>query len=436
MGLRAQCFLDRGADWQTLQRRDRAWFLQQTEHGRWRLAEAWLEQFGTLPRSGILHAPAFLVLVGWLLGVALMSGLLEFQAEQRINLWWWLLLVVYVPAFWWLLGLWLGRPGSEGYWSRGLRNRLPGDWRKSLDTPLLRLSARALAQRFALAFAVGMTVGFLFYLVLTDLAFGWSSTLDVTSEAVHKATWLISYPWHGLWPEAVPSATLIEQTRFFRVEGDHAVIGEVQGGWWPFLLMNLLVYVLLPRLLSFAWAEWSLGRALQRLFRQDAYIAGWWQRLSFEDVRQEAQPAPVNSAVDAHASHPRPASVPAAEQAEVWPELDAIVPAGVWAPGQLQLYLDRLPSQLRALPQLDTAQLAQSTEVGRYLMICKGWEPPTEMLADLCDAMQSRGQELFLWPVSLPGLPAQRARQLLESWRLFVPRLPPNCHLLETKTDD
>jgi hypothetical protein len=435
MGLRAQCFLDRAEDWQTLQRRDRAWFLQQTERDRWRLGERWLEEFGTSPRPGILHGPAVVALLGWVLGVALMSGLLEFQPQQRINLFWWLLLVVYVPAFWWLLGLWLGRPGSEGYWSRGLRNRLPGGWRKSLDIPLLRLAARALAQRFALAFAIGMTVSFLLYLVLTDLAFGWSSTLEVTSQAVHQATRLISYPWHALWPEAVPSATLIEQTRFFRVEGDHAVIGEIQGGWWPFLLMNLLVYVLLPRVLSFAWAEWSLGKALQRLFRQDAHIAGWWQRLSFEDVRQEAQAAPFNPSAGLRAPAARAASSPPGRQDEVWPDLDAIVAAGVWSPEQLQPYLDQLPPRLRALPQLATAQLAESAEPASYLLICKGWEPPTEMLADLCDATQAKGQQLFLWPVTLPGLKAQRAEQLLESWRLFVPRLPPNCHLLEPRTD-
>jgi hypothetical protein len=213
------------------------------------------------------------------------------------------------------------------------------------------------------------------------------------------------------------------------------VIGEIQGGWWPFLLMNLLVYVLLPRVLSFAWAEWSLGKALQRLFRQDAYIAGWWQRLSFEDVRQEAQAAPFNPSAGLRAPAAREASSPPGWQDEVWPDLDAIVAAGVWGPEQLQPYLDQLPPRLRALPQLATAQLAESAEPASYLLICKGWEPPTEMLADLCDATQAKGQQLFLWPVTLPGLKAQRAEQLLESWRLFVPRLPPNCHLLETRTD-
>ena len=437
IGLRAQCLVDRHEDWQSLHRRDRAWFLSRTEKDRWQLAQRWLEEFGTLPQTGMLLVPAFTALVGWLFGVALMSGLLEFQASQRINVWWWLLFVVFIPALFWLAGLWLGRPGTEGYWSRILRNRLPGVWRESLDIPLLQLCAGALTQRFGLAFAVGLLTSFLAYLFLTDLAFGWSSTLDVSAQAVHQATQVMSVPWRHLWPEAVPSAMLVEQTRFFRVEGDHAVVGSVQGGWWPFLLMNLLLYVLLPRVLSFAWAEWRLRQALQRLFRQDAFIAGWWQRLSFEDVRQEAQPAPANRAPVPDESSRGTRAFASAEDAGAWPDLDAIVPLGVWAPQQLQPHVERLPRQLQDLPRLEMQQLSESNQPGAsYLLICKGWEPPTETLADLCERMQGKRQQLFLWPVSLPGLKPERAQQLLKSWRLFVPRLPPSCHLLEPSADD
>lgn len=425
-GLRAQCQQDRNRDWQALHQRDREWFLQQSPQGRWQLAQRWLEQFAGPQPAALGLSPALITLIGFALGTGLMSGLLQFQPQQRINLWWWLLLAVWLPTLWWLVSLWFSRTAATGIWARSLLQRLPRPWLGQVDMPLLGRTAYWLTQGLSCGFAIGLTLSFFTYLALTDLAFGWSSTLEITSDGVYRLTQALALPWRSLWPDAAPTLQLIEQTRFFRIEDQNPVSGGLYGEWWRFLLMNLLLYVLLPRLLSLAWAAWRLHRAQQRLLVQDACIDGWWQRLHFEQVSQRGEPAPRNQApvLDDQPAEPQDDERP-------WPQVQAIVTAHHWSDDQLTEHLRMLPAQLQQLPRLAPAQLDGQQEIDAVLLLCKGWEPPTGALADLCERIHQHGQQAFLWPAPLPGMKAARAQQLRASWRLFIPQLPASCHLLE-----
>jgi hypothetical protein len=433
--LKQQCQEDRHVDWLSLHRRDREWFLQQSSRNRWQLARDWLQAFSGRPDWRMLPSPIVMVLVGVLLGVGLMSGLLEFQPHQRINVWWWLLFAVWLPAFWWLVSLWLGREAEHGIWARTLCRRLPFDGHDIIDAPLLRATARILSQQVSLGFALGLAATFFIYLLLTDLAFGWSSTLDITSSGVHRVMQLLATPWQAIWPGAVPSLELIEQSRFFRVEQGSMASAELAGLWWRFLLMNLLCYVVAPRVASFAWAELHLAHAQQRLFSQDACIAGWWQRLHFEQVRQNAEPAPHNQPPEKNDEASSVGAANTAQAAASWPQLDGIVTAGRWQREQLDAVVAQLPPEIHALPRLDADRLSESASSGRaFLLLCKGWEPPTGSIADLCEQMHQQQVQLYIWPAPLPGMKAGRAAQLRESWRLFVPRLPASCHLLDPQS--
>lgn len=432
LGLQAQCKADHKTDWQSLHRRDRQWFLSQTESSPWETAYRWLQAFANWGSIGFTPSVLLVILVGALFGVGLMSGLLQFQPQQRINLWWWLLLCVWLPTLWWLFGLWLGRSMNRNSLAGSLSARFLPQQLSAFESPLLGMTSRALAQQFSLGFALGLLGTFIAYLVLTDLAFGWSSTLDLSDQGVQAFTQALSLPWQGLWPAAVPSLELVEHTRFFRIDvpiDDPAAIhGDGAFQWWPFLMMNLLVYVLLPRLLSFVWAQWQLARAQQRLFTQDACIDGWWQRLHQELVRQQASPAPRNR-------KPDPLKTAVDTDNHAWPELQAIVTSGHWSADQLATQIAKLPNAANRLPLFTERQALDATLLGRVLLLCKGWEPPTSALADLCQQLHAQKIQTFLLPAPLPGMKPQRIAQLYESWRLFMPQLPPGCHLLELHQD-
>ncbi len=89
----------------------------------------------------------------------------------------------------------------------------------------------------------------------TDLAFAWSSTLEVSGETIYAITNTISAPWRSMVPAAVVDAATVEATRFYRADsiGYQAVSS---GQWWKFIIMAMLFYGLLPRVLAWFFFRW------------------------------------------------------------------------------------------------------------------------------------------------------------------------------------
>ncbi len=143
--------------------------------------------------------------------------------------------------------------GSDG---RGLDQLWHSD-----HAAILYPSARWLFSFWSQLFAVSFNLGILasaFYLVSSsDLAFVWSTTLNISSEAFHHYLNILSTPWAGFLPEAVPGAELVAKSRYYRLEeGSLAAAREIPqlavelGQWWPFLIAAVSFYGLLPRLLT------------------------------------------------------------------------------------------------------------------------------------------------------------------------------------------
>lgn len=254
----------------------------------------------------LLHG--LLLGVGLFMGWAAASALLQLEVhEGRINIVLCLGLLVLLPLGMLLLAvlgaLWSLRPsnggaGLSGGWRRFALARasmglLPGSVRRDVEILLGRMTAYSRlyartqraqlfvwSQSVGLAFAAGALSATLAFVVFTDLAFGWSTTLDVEAVQVHRLTSLLSAPWAAFWPDAVPSLDLVESTRHFRVSAAlatgaaagpadphiHFVDPILYGGWWPFLVASLLFYGLLPRLLvlglGWRWLGREVGEAI------------------------------------------------------------------------------------------------------------------------------------------------------------------------------
>ena len=74
-------------------------------------------------------------------------------------------------------------------------------------------------------FSVGIVSGVLFLASTQDLAFYWSTSLGLDSERMREWIAAISLPWKTLGPSAVPSANLVEVSRFFRIEDSKSLAG-------------------------------------------------------------------------------------------------------------------------------------------------------------------------------------------------------------------
>lgn len=138
-------------------------------------------------------------------------------------------------------------------------------FKKNIDTleytaSLLRVKTREydalffwpffiLTSIFAFCFSAGALGGILFRVIVSDMAFGWQSTLMATSETVHDMVSFMALPWSWCIPQsfAHPSLDQIEGSRMILKEGISVLATQDLVSWWPFLCLGILFYVVLPR---------------------------------------------------------------------------------------------------------------------------------------------------------------------------------------------
>ena len=127
------------------------------------------------------------------------------------------------------------------------------------------------AHWFGVALNVAAIATLLYSVFFSDLAFAWSTTLDV--ESTEFATWVqrLAAPWSVLWTEALPTEAMVSATRYSRLTGSY-LAGKreltdplVVGGWWAFLLCASATYGLLPRLLLLTFSRFQFSRTLRNL---------------------------------------------------------------------------------------------------------------------------------------------------------------------------
>lgn len=268
------------------------------------LASAWLAALPTTdrPGQGVTHA---LRVAGWivaivaaLLGATAASATLAYDGRTPVNVLWFIVVVVFVQLGLLLLFLvvaWRARNGLLGGLAVWLAQRrwlgrhgaLVGaiGARASLHGSVDRWYVFSLAQGAACAFNLGALVVSVALVAFTDLAFCWSTTLDLGATGMHRACTWIAAPWTALWPDAVPSLELVRQSQWVRMPG-----GFVGGGslvdavrssarWWSFLVVALAVWGLLPRALAFAFGRWRMRRATRALGFDDHHCQALFQRL-------------------------------------------------------------------------------------------------------------------------------------------------------------
>ncbi len=121
------------------------------------------------------------------------------------------------------------------------------------------------SQTAALTFNLGALAGALSLIVLSDLAFGWSTTLDIEPGVMHGITGWLSWPWGWAWRESVPTRQLVEVTQTYRAQWiDRDTAPALAARWWPFVVTCIVVYGVLPRVLTWSVSRWRLREAVQR----------------------------------------------------------------------------------------------------------------------------------------------------------------------------
>ncbi len=199
-------------------------------------------------------------------------------------------------------GFWLARLGTKGVeqissekkvtlWQELNRFRQS----KRLYRNLERWLIVSITQRFGVAFNVTAILTLLYLVTFSDLAFAWNTTLQITVGTFHDVVQALAWPWHALFPQAVPSLQVIEASRYFRItseylgapNGGRVTDAFIVGAWWPFLLCSMVVYGFLIRLFILSLSHAMVTRALGQLPHSSAYNA-LYDRLSRPLVETQA----------------------------------------------------------------------------------------------------------------------------------------------------
>lgn len=145
-------------------------------------------------------------------------------------------------------------------------------------------------QLFGICFNLSLLGVSLFNVIATDLAFGWQSTLQLSNEAIHSFVQILASPWSWFVNPPYPSLAEIEGSRIILKDG----IGELATpdlvSWWPFLLLSLIFYGLLPRIGFFLTGLYFKKNSLDSLTFDHGSHDTLLQRMYTPHVTTQAEP--------------------------------------------------------------------------------------------------------------------------------------------------
>lgn len=362
-------------------------------------------------------------LTGALLGIITMLGLLFYEGGQRINL----TMVLAFVMLQSLLALLTTLQSVAGWqpWRWLLRRLAVGHGGTALHALQPQLMARA-AHLGGLCFGLSGLVTLLLLVVVQDLAFGWSTTLQAGAQGYHSLLQAVAWPWHTLWPAASPELQLVEQTRFFRSGETAGNINPVRWGeWWPFVTMLWLFYVIVPRLLLLLLSVVHLHYRARSLLARHPALTALYYRME-------------TPALDTGNSHNDAADQPDTRTATTLqplpPSRTVIRWAGAGEPQLPAALLRDTPLILAAGGRATLADDRNTLEAARrhlsdepapaVWLVTRGWEPPTGELADFIEqAGECWRPETRIVLLPLAAEPQKTpAPHQLEQWLRFIAR--------------
>lgn len=369
--------------------------------------------------------------LGLLVGAAVAGVAFGYEGRYPVNLFTLLGVLVGLPTLMLLFTLMVlpGRlPGlkslqtvaagvSPGRWAGAWLDRLLG---AELFAPgLLGGAANAFSRWQLVVFSQWLALGFfagalaiaLLLVTFTDLAFGWSTTLNVDAGLVQTLVSALSAPWAAWLPSAAPDPALVEASRFFRL--DEAAMPPERvarlGEWWPFVLMAVLVYGALPRALLLLVGLWRLRRATRSLLLDDPEVTALLDRL-------DAPLVALGGGVDEGSGIPESSGLPAPSEALEAEGLVLLIWNGAATPAVARAWLAAtlgvepaasgevgiLQGEAERRDALLEVRQSVAGSVRRVVVVTKGWEPPLlEFMDFIAQARETLGGEATVTVVPL-----------------------------------
>ena len=242
-----------------------------------------MQSLSTVQKFSLLSK--FIGLLSLLFGFFAGLGLLSYSGHAPVNVIYYLLFAMVIPLFSMFVSL-LSLLSSGTVFST-LSLLFPLHWIETIlgfltlkekVENMTRLFSPALKkwmfmsrlQLFSLLFSLGLLFALLVMVVSKDIAFSWSTTLQVVPTDFFKLLSYIGSPWGQLLPSAIPSVELIELSHYYRLGGnlDSQMIQNADklGAWWKYLAMVTLFYAIFLRFLLWMFTGIGYQKQLEKDF--------------------------------------------------------------------------------------------------------------------------------------------------------------------------
>lgn len=394
-----------------------------TKHSPQEQLHAWAEThqkqlphptLGARWERSLYHVTLLIAGVAFVTGVFTGIGLLHYSGDAPVNLIYFLFMALIFPLVTMFLALLsMVRANrqkntlvhiSPAYWLERLIAML-GKRPSLLDE--IKVAPRLLnwiviqrAQLASLLFSVGLLVALLAIVATQDVAFAWSTTLQIDAEGFTRFLQQVALPWRSWLPSAVPTLELVSQSQYYRLGGglsqtmvEHAAL---LGAWWKFLAMATLVYAIGLRMLLYVVASWGVKRALAKGLVALEGVKALLQCMN-EPLITTHTPDEAVVVAEGSAAYPRDAQPDTVhyDSIEGWSlskeKLEVLCDAlGVSAP---------LCVEVGGNNPLEVDRQIASEATGEVLVVVKAWEPPTMDFMDHLEMVASHAKKVVVMPV-------------------------------------
>ncbi len=360
-----------------------------------------------------------LVVISFCIGLFSGIGLLSYNGNEPVNVIYFMAMVIFLPIFTIILTLIsMFRVKSTqsmlihispAFWMERVLAFLPNKMDKYLKTTILELKLNPLivnwivikrSQILALTFSLGLLFSLLAIIATKDIAFAWSTTLNISPENFYNFLYSLSFVWRDIFPWAVPSLELVEHSQYYRLGErlNEEMINNASllGEWWKFLLFATIFYAIILRLIMVVMSSVALNRAIKVSF----LTLDGSQKLLNDMNEPIISTAALVDEVNFLAKNVEYARVVKNYEASY----DNILG---WALDKTVLVLinDNMCVESKNLYEVGGSQtLIQDNEVvkkcyGNILLYVKAWEPPTMDFIDFLEILLENTDKITVTPI-------------------------------------
>ena len=245
----------------------------------------WLQNFDHQFSLPIAHHKAvknLLLFITFLFGLFAAFALLSYSGDKPVNVIYFFTLAVIFPLLSMTLSLFalffpkFFTPLFLTAWIEKLLYKLFAKESKKSYGSVEASYLLFLVQLGSLFFSIGVLIGFLLTILTHDIAFGWSTTLKISTVAFYDFIQALSWIFHPFCPQSSISLELIEKSHYFRLgqeitasmQNNAALFGE----WWRFLACSTLFYAIFLRLIFLFLSYLKLQKSIKETLFGDPSV--------------------------------------------------------------------------------------------------------------------------------------------------------------------